>query len=145
MATGVAGHLPSCLFYVVDRSSSVRFLVDTGAEVSVVPPSRIKRQHQQDLTLQAANNTSIATYSKRSLTLDLGLRHTFRWVFVIADVKHPILGADFLRRYLLHVDVAHNRLSDAVTHLEVHGVACCHCYPKPQAMPTKPSYMITLL
>ena len=107
----------------MDRSSSVRFLVDTGAEVSVVPPSRIERQHQQDLTLQAANNTSITTYGKRSLTLDLGLRRTFRWVFIIADVKHPILGADFLRRYSLLVDVAHNRLSDAVTHLEVHGVA----------------------
>ena len=107
----------------MDHSSSVRFLVDTGAEVSVVPPSHIEQQHQQDLTLQVANNTSIATYGKRSLTLDLGLRCTFRWVFIIADVKHPILGADFLRHYSLLVDVVHNRLSDTVTHLEVHGVA----------------------
>ena len=31
------------LFYVRDCSSSLRFLVDTGAEVSVVPPSRAER------------------------------------------------------------------------------------------------------
>ena len=36
MATTAAGLLPSRLFYVNDRSTGLRFLVDTGAEVSVV-------------------------------------------------------------------------------------------------------------
>ena len=37
-ATGVAGSThPGRLFYVHDKNSHTKFLVDTGAEVSVVP------------------------------------------------------------------------------------------------------------
>ena len=107
MATDVACPLPSRLFFITDRTTGNKFLVDTGAEVSVIPPSRAERQYRRDsLTLQAANNTSVATYGKRSPTLDLGLHCTFHWIFVIADVRHPILGADFLRYYsLLNVTI----------------------------------------
>ena len=39
MATAVAGPTPiSRLFYVHDRLNDLRFLIDTGAEVSVIPP-----------------------------------------------------------------------------------------------------------
>ncbi len=62
------------------------------------------------------------TYGTRSLTLDLGLRRTFRWVFIIANVKKPILGADFIHNFGLLVDVRHNRLSDTVTQLKVQGI-----------------------
>ena len=95
-ATSVTGLLLSRLFFVADRSTGLHFLVNTGAEVRVVPPSRTNHVHRQDsLTLQAVNNTTITTYGTRSLTLHFGLRRTFRWVFIIADVKNPILGADF--------------------------------------------------
>ena len=36
----VTGQLPSRLFYVSDRTTCLRFLVDTGAQVSIIPPSR---------------------------------------------------------------------------------------------------------
>ena len=138
-ATGATGLQPSRLFYVTDRSTGLRFLVDTGAEVSVVPPSHAERKHQQDgLSLQAVNNTTIATYGKRSLALDLGLRRTFRWVFIIADVKNPILGADFLRNYSLLVDVRHNRLSDALTQLKVQGIVSHVASPSPMFLPRGP-------
>ena len=123
MATTAAGLLPSRLFYVDDRSTGLRFLVDTGAEVSVVPPSPSERLHRRDnLSLQAANNSEIATYGTRSLTLDLGLRRTFRWPFIIADVRKPILGADFLRNFGLLVDVRRHKLSDSLTQLSVNGI-----------------------
>ena len=94
------------LFHIIDKTFGVRFLVDTGAEVSVIPPSRTERKHsQQAFTLQAVNNTAITIYGYKSLTLDLGLRRTFRWIFIIADVQNPILGADFLRSYSLLVDM----------------------------------------
>ena len=64
--------------------------------MSVITPIAADRKRQQELTLQAANSTSITTNGSRSLTLDLGLRCTFRWNFVIADVAMPILRADFL-------------------------------------------------
>ena len=86
-ATSVPGSELSRLFYVRDPSTNLRFLVDTGAEISVIPPTLSDRATQRtDLILHAANNTTIHTYGNRSLTLDLGLRRHFRWVFVIADV-----------------------------------------------------------
>ena len=60
---------------------------------------------QAGLSLQAANGSQIPTYGTRSLTLNLVLRRPYRWFFVIADVKHSILGIDFLRQHNLLVDV----------------------------------------
>ena len=137
LATGTAGHQqPSRLFYVTDRPTGLQFLVDTGAEVSIVPPTPTDRLHQQTgPSLQAVNNTTIETYGTRSLTLNLGLRRTFRWIFVIANVRKSILGADFLRHYELIVDVAHRKLSDAVTQLTVQGVVSTEPSVSPSLLP----------
>ena len=56
-----------------------------------------------------------------SLTLDLGLRRTFRSVFIIVDISKPILGADFLKHYGLLVDMRSERLTDSLTQLKVQG------------------------
>ena len=122
MAAGVDGLNPSRLFHIHDNSTGFRFLVDTGAEVSVVPPSRTDRNQRGNFCLQAVNQTDIATYGLRSLSLDLGLRRNFRWVFVIADVKQPILGADFLRHFGLTVDMRCGKLLDTTTQLQVNGI-----------------------
>ena len=104
----------------------------------VIPPSHIGRRVKPDhLTLQAANGTSIKTYGKQSLTLDLGLRRTFRWVFVIADIHRPILGADFLRHFGLLVDMRHHCLLDGLTHLQVQGITCNTKSPSPSLLPRK--------
>ena len=137
-ATGAPGLVPSRLFYITDRSCGLRFLVDTGAEVSVLPPSRTERKHPQDnLTLQAVNSSPIATYGTRSLTLDLGLRRTFRWVFILANVEQPILGADFLRHFNLLVDMTHTRLVDATTQLHIQGILSKATSPHPSILPLK--------
>ena len=60
-----------------------RFLVDTGPEVSVLPPSPADRKHPDGFNLLAVNGSGIATFGKHSRTLNPGLRRTFRWVFVI--------------------------------------------------------------
>ncbi len=54
-ATSVAGHThPGRLFHIYDRHNHTRFLVDTGAEVSVVPPTRTERScPHSTFTLQA--------------------------------------------------------------------------------------------
>ena len=72
--------------------------------------------------LQAANGTGIPTYGQRSVTFNIGLRRTCRWVFFLADTPTPILGADFLRHYKLLVDVAKRRLIDTTTNLSVSGI-----------------------
>ncbi|BHF70289.1 hypothetical protein SprV_0301333900 [Sparganum proliferum] len=118
MGTTAAGpSRPSRLFYINDKSSGLRFLVDTGAEVSVIPPLRRHRLNPSQFSLQAANSTTISTYGQRYLTLDLGLRRRFQWVFIEADVKSPIIGADFLSSFGLTVNVRHRRLTDTTTQL----------------------------
>ena len=140
MATSVPGHHPCRLFYVTDRTSGLRFLVDTGAEVSVIPSSASDHNHHKNnLNLQAVNNTSIATYGNRLLTLNIGLHRAFQWVFIVADVKNSIIGADFLRHYSILVDVAHNRLVDSLTQLQVQGIAIQEQYPSPTLLPKQPT------
>lgn len=48
-------------------------------------------------------------------TLDLGLWRSFRWQFIIADVKQPIRGADFLAHYSIWPDLKNKRLVDEQT------------------------------
>jgi cleavage and polyadenylation specificity factor subunit 1 len=112
----------SRLFYVTDATTKQQFLIDTGAEVSVLPARPTDRTHRQGYDLQAANSSKIATYGTRSLTLNLGLRRSFPWLFTLADVNHAIIGADFLRHFNLLVDLRNRSLIDAVTHLRIHGI-----------------------
>lgn len=102
MATS-ASSLQTCrLLPITDRTNRFTFLVDTGAQVSVLPPTRTDcLRKREGFALSAVNGTAIATYGTRSLTLnlELGLRRTFCWIFVIADVHKPLLGADFLHHW----------------------------------------------
>ena len=123
MATDVIGHNTSRLFFILEKSTHQRYLVDTGAEVSTIPPTKLDRQHGPvSLSLQAANGSQISTYGTRSLTLNLGLRRPFRWLFIIADVKHPILGVDFLQHHGLLVDVRARTLIDTNTTLKINMI-----------------------
>jgi hypothetical protein len=47
----------SLLFYITDVSTKQQFLIDTGAEVSVIPPRPSDRTHRQGNDLQAANSS----------------------------------------------------------------------------------------
>ena len=78
-----------------------------------------KSTRTSSLVLQAANKTLIRTFGQRSLTLRIGLRRTFSWVFVVADVSQPIVGADFLYHYGLLVDLRAKQLRDSTTSLSV--------------------------
>ena len=55
------------------------------------------------------------------MTLNLGFRRVFPWIFTFADTKYPILGADFLRNFDLLVDIRRTQLVDAHTKIEVNG------------------------
>ena len=121
-ATSVGGQLSSRLFHITDCISGMQFLIDTGADISVIPPSPLERKHPQTLRLEAVNHTPIQTYGTRLLTLNLGLRCTFRWAFTVADVRKPIIGADLLHHFSLLVDVKHHQLLDGLTQLRIQGI-----------------------
>ena len=75
MVVRACGLLLSRLFYITDRSNGLHFLVDTGAEIRVIPPSATDRKHRRDsLTLQAVNDSPIPTYGDQLLTVSIGLR-----------------------------------------------------------------------
>ncbi|UYV64153.1 hypothetical protein LAZ67_2006783 [Cordylochernes scorpioides] len=112
--------------FITDRRRAYLFLVDTGAEVSVIPPP-VKNAWPSHRQLFAANGSIIHTYGERHLELVLGLGQIFRWPFIIADVGVSIIGADFLRHYGLTVDLRNHRLSDPVSSL--------HSFPFPRCPP----------
>ena len=146
MATSAAGPDTGRLLYVTDREVRLRFLVDTGSEVSTLPPSKAERTNRHDtFGLLAADNSPIVTYGTHSLTLNLGLRHTFRWVFMIANVRNPILGADFLNHYGVVVDMCSRRLWDTRTQLSILGVISLSPSPSPRLLPIKLSNDFTAI
>lgn len=90
-----------------DHLSRMDYLIDTGADVSVLPPSPPDLQNQSSaFGLVAANGTSIPTYGKRLVKVSLGLRREFPWVLTIANVTRPIIGADFLKNFNCSTDVS---------------------------------------
>ena len=112
--------ITSRLLTIQDPVSRLIYLIDTGAEISVIPPRPEDRSHSPDnVQLQAANGSSIQTFGRRSVKVELGLAKPFTWNFTIAYVTKPILGADFLRYYGLLVDLGRKRLMDAETFLTV--------------------------
>ncbi len=103
------------LFFVNDTRCGYNFLVDTGAEVSVLPGSQINSSKvMSSPCLTAANGTKIRTYGRKTICIRLGWK-TFQWSFVVAAVDRPIIGSDFLRESGLLVDVKGMRLVDSET------------------------------
>ena len=84
------------LLFIHDSHNDVEWLIDSGAAYYIVPPSMAQRtQGPQPNYLQAANGSTIACFGDVEKTLTLGNK-TYKFDFVVADVKHHILGADFL-------------------------------------------------
>ena len=83
------------------------------------------------MILQAVNKSAISTFGEKSMTLDIGLRRCFRWIFIIADLPLPILGADFLAHFGLRVDVRHRKLIDTTTGLSLNGIQSTTVSPRP--------------
>jgi transposase InsO family protein len=107
--------------HIHDRKSGHRFLIDTGAEISVLAASTVQRKVPSELKLFAANNTRIDTFGERRLTLDLGLRRAITWNFCLAAVPCSIIGADLLKHYKLDVSLSKRRLTDSTTKLFITG------------------------
>lgn len=96
--------------------------MDSGADVSIIPFTTARGECKlSQYKLYAANGTEIPTYGIQMLTLDLGLRRPFQWPFIIAKVSKGIIGADFLNKFHLLIDLFHQKLIDGVTNLSIKG------------------------
>lgn len=102
-----------------DTKNANQYLVDTGSDVSVIPPRPADiAKGTCHSNLYAANGSKIQTYGNKWVDANIGGRRTRPWRFIIADVRQPILGLDFLRRYKLLVDPVNSRLIDENTNLQ---------------------------
>lgn len=107
--------------HIRDRTSRNLYLVDTGSDISIIPSKYARNRERSETVLYAANNTRIRTYGEERISVNLGLRREFSWVFCIADVSRPILGADFLSNFGLVVDLRNRRLIDNISGLKIAG------------------------
>lgn len=110
--------------FIKDQSTGKTFLIDTGADISVVPVTN-RKNIPDNYTLFAANGSTINTYGVELITPSLGLRRSFSWKFLVADVTHPIVGADFLKFFGLVVDLKRGVLLDSETGLTSTGRLQC--------------------
>lgn len=115
--SGVLSHR----LFVSDRITKLKFLVDSGSDVSLLPRSFKGSRFPARYCLSAANGTSIKTYGSKLLVIDVGLKRKFVFTCIIADVSKPILGADFLQKFGLLVDIRNKQLIDPLNSRKIKG------------------------
>ena len=111
------------------------FLVDSGASISIIPKSAndtIDPWHN----LKAANGTIIKTFGTEAREILLDPRLPLWHQFVRAEIDMPILGADFLAKHELVVNMKAMQLTHQKTGItlqgtqtssSVHAVMPLHC------------------
>ena len=103
----------SNLGFLQDLLSGRRFLIDTGASVSVFPQTAPTPSAPLSQTkLLTASSFPLPCFWAHSIPLPFGSRHFF-WSFQFAPVFVPILGSNFLCHHTLLVNVARDRVLDA--------------------------------
>jgi len=121
-----------------DSRTGVSFLIDTGADVSVLPATECDRHFKHSSKeLTAANGSAIKTFGKcqRYVTLD---NFKYSHEFYIAAVTRPILGADFFRSHHLAIDVRGRRLLN-LTHGRLHATTPTHNVGTISGLSSKPN------
>ncbi|XP_018652683.1 hypothetical protein Smp_190590 [Schistosoma mansoni] len=103
------------LLYVTD------VIIDTGAKVSFLPANSNDRFHGSVLNLQAANGKPIATYGKKYVCPNVGLRKAIHWIFMVQKFL-PTIGID-----LLHTNTRNQRLVEGNAKLSVSVTSFSEC------------------
>ena len=97
-----AGSTSSALIYLHDNLSNRRFLVDTGASISVFPST--SPSSTSGVQLLTADGSTLICSGSRIIPLRFGTWNC-SWTFQLAPVSVPILGADFLQHHDLSVNL----------------------------------------
>ena len=102
--------------FITDSITNITYLVDCGADVSVLPPTHVTQNKLCELAvtpeiLIAANHSPIAVHGSLTETVTFKGKQ-FKHSFIIADVSKPLLGADFLYDHNLLIDIRNCQLID---------------------------------
>ena len=108
---GVNAIRPGKLLFLQDHLTGVKFLVDTGASVSMLPGLCSQPAFGPPLSqLESITGTAIATGGEHRLNVSIlaadSSVFTAEWNFVISDVSGPILDNDFIKANNFCVDPA---------------------------------------
>ena len=117
-AVNAAFGLPLLRVTAQANHQPLKFIVDTGAGVSLVPPSCLNGTiiHPSAVTITTASGQKLNVYGEATLDIVVPtLRRSFTWTFVVADVTEPLLGNDFLAHHSLVVDCGAQVLRDSTT------------------------------
>ena len=105
------------LFFVTDKKTGVKFLVDTGASKSLFPLNYVDDRNVQPSTLtslKALGSGVIDVLGVYKTQINLGFSHLFEHEFYISNILYGILGADFLAYHKLIVDISARRLTESI-------------------------------
>lgn len=117
-----SGETVGSRLYIKDRIAGFHFLIDTGADIAVIPRQRnFGTSTPTWFQLYAADRSVIRTYSDKVMNLTLGLKRNFTWRFCIADLSRLIIGVNLLKFYSILVDVKNRRDYDTTTKLSTAG------------------------
>ena len=98
---------------LIDKQTKRRFLIDSGAEVSIWAITPRSTERPASRQLHAANGSPIATFGTVQKTIDFGPLMQFKWSFIRAPTSISIIGADFLHHFDLSIDLRRRRLFKA--------------------------------
>ena len=113
-ATATAMHFPANagLIFLTDELTNDRYLVDTGATLSIVPCS--KNANPSGPLLKGADGQPIPSWGFIQKTVQFQGK-LFSASFLQAAVAGPILGIDFLRKFKVTVSPDINQIQFACT------------------------------
>ena len=100
------------LMFAIDTRDGTKYLIDSGAVYSIVPPTEQQRSAGPNAwRLEAANGSEIPCFGLTEREIFLGDR-PFPFTFIVADVQQSIIGADFLSHFYLAPNLRDKSLID---------------------------------
>ena len=96
------------LLFCTDVLNCNKYLVDTGASVSIINYSPNPNENYDQFLCQA-DGSPVKTYGAVQKTVRLG-DTDYNHVFIKADVDGPVIGSDFLSKHKLLVDCHNGQL-----------------------------------
>lgn len=98
------------LLYVADKNTHIKFLIDSGAEVSLIPlplAGEFKKENVE-ITLYAPNGSTIDVYGHKYTEIKID-DFNYRSKIIVENVTQPILGLDFLNEHKISISI-HNKM-----------------------------------
>jgi len=127
-----AGTPPLLAAFSIDGQRPILFLIDTGASVSILPPSVCSTATVTPAAtyLVSVDGTPLRVHGECTVSVaSRELRRDFSFTFIVAEVTNPIFGIDFLSYFNIIIDCKSHSIIDAKTGLRAKCQTACRSMP----------------